>query len=481
MLQFSVSEVAAATAATVLVEGERCVTNVVIDSRAVAQGSLFVCFSGEKVDGNVYAPSAIEHGAAAIALTAEPDASVIQLARDHGCALLRAQDDDPTEFMLRLASAWRARNPQWVLVGVTGSVGKTTCKDMLAAGLAVGGSVHATAGNHNNLVGMSLTILSAKASDEFVVCEMGMDHAGELTRLSAVARPDVALITNVGTSHIGNLGSREAIARAKAEICSGMRPTDDAEANVPSCLVMTSDNDFGPLIEQEYAAPAGIKVMRVGATDECAVRTTSITLDDQSFPTVALSFSDGCELFATLDVPGVHVVSDFLLAMAIIWLLGVDRAHAAEAIAHMPRTGMRLEVKQAPGRPRVIDDSYNASPNSMAGALDVLTSMRCEGRRVAVLGEIGELGDDAARLHGYVGAYAAAKHPDMLVIVGSENADHMAEAALTMGFSPDRLERFADGASALSALKGVFGEDDLVLVKASRFVQLDHFAKGVLA
>ncbi len=480
MLQLSMPEVVAATAADVLVGGGGRVTDVVIDSRQVQQGSLFVCFSGERVDGNAYAPSAIERGAAAIALTAKPDDSLVQMAQDRGCTLLRAADDDPTEFVLRLASAWRKRNPQWVLVGVTGSVGKTTTKDMLAAGLSAGGKVHATSGNHNNLIGMSMTLLSADASDEFVVCEMGMDHAGELTRLAAVARPDLAVITNVGTSHIGNLGSREAIARAKAEICSGMRASDDARASVPSRLIMTSDNDFGTLIESEYAAPAGIKVMRVGMTEECAVRARSVTLDDEGMPTVSIVFADGCELFVTLDVPGTHVVPDFLLAMAVVWRLGVDRANAAEAISHMPRTGMRLEVKRAAGCPRVIDDSYNASPNSMAGALDVLCSMQCKGRRIAVLGEIGELGEDAARLHGYVGAYAAAKPLDLLAIVGGENADRMAEAALTMGFSQDKLERFADGAAALSALRGVFGEDDLMLVKASRFVGLDEFAKGVL-
>ena len=337
MLQLSMPEVVAATAADVLVGGGGRVTDVVIDSRQVQQGSLFVCFSGERVDGNAYAPSAIERGAAAIALTAKPDDSLVQMAQDRGCTLLRAADDDPTEFVLRLASAWRKRNPQWVLVGVTGSVGKTTTKDMLAAGLSAGGKVHATSGNHNNLIGMSMTLLSADASDEFVVCEMGMDHAGELTRLAAVARPDLAVITNVGTSHIGNLGSREAIARAKAEICSGMRDSDDARASVPSRLIMTSDNDFGTLIESEYAAPAGIKVMRVGMTEECAVRARSVTLDDEGMPTVSIAFADGCELFVTLDVPGTHVVPDFLLAMAVVWRLGVDRANAAEAISHMPR------------------------------------------------------------------------------------------------------------------------------------------------
>lgn len=481
MLQLSSAEVAQATGAQVLVGGRGRVLDVVIDSREVQEGSLFVCIPGERADGNAYAPAALERGAACVVVTSRPDTSLEGRARQAGCALLRASGDDPTEFLLRLAAAWRARNPQWVVVGVTGSVGKTTTKDMLAAALATGGPTHATAGNHNNFIGVSLTLLAADASDGYVVCEMGMDHAGELATLSCVVRPDVALITNVGTSHIGNLGSREAIARAKAEIITGMRATDAPGAKVASCLAITSDNDFAPLIEGEYARPAGIEVLRVGSSEGCLVRSRSVAVDDEGLPTAVLSFDDGCTLSVTLDVPGRHVVSDLLLAMAIVWRLGLDRAKAAEAIARMPRTGMRLEVRQAPGRPRVIDDSYNASPNSMAGALDVLCSMACEGRRVAVLGEIGELGDEAARLHGYVGAYAAAKPLDLLVLVGTDDARHMAEAALTMGLSEDRLETFPTGEAALAAVGPSLDERDLVLVKASRFVGLDTFAKGVFA
>ena len=481
MLQLSMPEVVAATAADVLVGGGGRVTDVVIDSRQVQQGSLFVCFSGERVDGNAYAPSAIERGAAAIALTAKPDDSLVQMAQDRGCTLLRAADDDPTEFVLRLASAWRKRNPQWVLVGVTGSVGKTTTKDMLAAGLATRFATHATKGNFNNLIGLPLTLLAASPEDEVIVAEMGMNHKGELSRLTAVARPTVALITNVGTSHIGFLGSRENIARAKAEILEGMTATEEADGPVRPCLVLTDDNDFGGFIEQEFCAPAGVEVLRVGPAATSDVRAEGITLDGEGKPTFTLAFSDGWEREVTLDAPGRHVVSDFLIAMAIADRLGADRGVAADAIAHMPQTHMRLEVLSAPGKPRVIDDSYNASPSSMAAALDVLCSMDCTGRRVAVLGEVGELGDEAARLHGYIGAYAAAKPLDLLVFVGAEHSGEMAEAARTMGFSEDRLEVLESAERALEVIGPVLREGDLVLAKGSRSVGLDVFAKGVLA
>jgi len=183
----------------------------------------------------------------------------------------------------------------------------------------------------------------------------------------------------------------------------------------------------------------------------------------------------------TLEAPGRHVVADFLLAIAIADLLGCDRAEAAEAVAHMPAAHMRLEVRSVPGKPRVIDDSYNASPSSMAAALDVLSRMGCEGRRVAVLGEVGELGDEAPRLHGYIGAYAAACPLDLLVFVGSAGATAMAEAARTMGFSDDRIEVLPSTEAALNIVGPILREEDLVLAKGSRSVGLDVFAKGVLA
>ena len=493
MLQIPLAEMVRATGATLLGgDPAAVVTHVTTDSRTVEPGSAFVCFAGERVNGNRFAGAAIEAGAAAVVMTEEPAPELLAQAEQAGCALLRAAPapedpdrafelDDATEFLLRLAAAWRAHNRHWIVVGVTGSVGKTTTKDMLACALATRFRTHATAGNFNNLIGLPLTLLAADADDEVVVAEMGMNHAGELARLTEVARPTVALITNVGTSHIGFLGSRENIARAKAEIVGGMEPTDSAGANVASCLVLCDDNDFGAFIEERFCKPAGVEVVRVGTSDASAVRALDLALDDESRPRFTLAFADGWSEQVSLDAPGRHVVSDFLIAEAICDRLGVDRAAAAEAIAHMPATHMRLEVLTRPGRPRVIDDSYNASPNSMAAALDVLCTMTCTGRRVAVLGEVGELGDEACRLHGYMGAYAAAKPIDLLVFVGGENARTMADAARTMGFSEDRLEVLPTAEAALATIGAVLAEGDLVLAKGSRAVGLDVFAKGVLA
>ncbi len=494
MVSVTVAQMVDATGATLLCgDLDACVQGVTTDSRAVEPSAIFVCFAGERVDGNRFAPQAIEAGAGAVVLSAPPSEGLVELAQTHGCALLQAapavrvpasedvSDPDATEFVLRLADLWRKRNPQWIVVGVTGSVGKTTTKDMLASGLSTTFATHATKGNFNNLIGLPLTLLDASPTDEVVVAEMGMNHAGELTLLTEVARPTVACITNVGTSHIGNLGSREAIARAKAEIVAGMTASTQGVSNVEPALVMCDDNDYADFIEQGFCVPAGVEVLRVGSAPTSFARAEGLTLDGEGLPTFQLAFDDGWRQELTLGVPGRHVVSDFLLAMALVDRLGVNRATAAEAIAHMPQAHMRLEVRSAPGHPRVIDDSYNASPSSMAAALDVLCAMDCTGRRVAVLGEVGELGDEAPRLHGYIGAYAAAKPLDLLVFVGGEHAAQMAEAARTMGFSEDRLELLPTAARALEVMGPVLAEGDLVLAKGSRFVGLDVFAKGVLA
>lgn len=485
MLTLCVDNIVAATRAELLVgRGDKHVSAVVRDSREVTQGTLFVCFAGERVDGNNFAPKAISAGAAAVVLTQSPGAEVLSLAAQSDCAVLRAENDDPTEFLLRLAAQWRKQNPQWAVVGVTGSVGKTTTKDMIACGLKTSFRVHATSGNYNNLIGVPLTVLSASAADEVIVCEMGMNHKGELARLTDVVRPSFAILTNVGTSHIGLLGSREAIARAKAEIVEGIRPTSEVQDScigpISSCLILGDDNDFSELIEQQYCRPKKVEVLRVGHEPQSFISCGEARLDEKGFPHFELHLPDGSSREVSLHVPGAAMVPDFLFAITACVRLGVDFEAASAAIEKMPATHMRLELREVTGRPRVIDDSYNASPASMASALEVLSLLPCEGRRIAVLGEMGELGTESQRLHGYVGAYVAAISPDCVIWIGNQAARWMQEAALTMGYSEDRMELFSDVDSALKIMGPTLTKNDLVLVKASRAAGLDKFVEGVL-
>ncbi|MBM6676847.1 UDP-N-acetylmuramoyl-tripeptide--D-alanyl-D-alanine ligase [Olsenella uli] len=478
MIRLSVSDIAAATGATVLSPGSREVCGeAVIDSREASEGRVFVAFAGERVDGNAYLVPAARLGAAAVVASRDvPPADLDELA-SLGCAVLRAAGDDCEEFLLRLARRVRDAHPEWLVVGVTGSVGKTTTKEMLAAALGAQRRTHATRGNLNNLIGLPLTVLSAPDDAEVLVCELGMNHAGEIARLSAACRPTLACVTNVGTSHIGLLGSRENIARAKAEIVSGMVGRSD----VPATLALGSSGDFTPLIADGFARPAGVDVMLVGRGAADAVRRTALELDEEGRARVTLACSDGWSGSLRLPMPGRAPVDDLLLALALVWRAGLDRDAALAAIAAMPSTRMRLDVRVAPSGARVIDDSYNAAPASMAASLGVLASMACTGRRIAVLGEMGELGDEAARLHGYVGAYAAATGVDLLVIVGGALADEMAEAARTMGLSEDAICRLATVEEAVSVIGPVLADGDLVLAKASRAAGLDRFVRGVLA
>ena len=478
MIRMSIAELARATGATVLVEGARDVEGeVVIDSREAGPGRLFVAFAGERVDGNAYLAPAARAGAAAVVATAEVPAETLEAARAAGCAVLRAAADDGEEFMLRLAGAWRALHPDWLVLAVTGSVGKTTTKEMLAAGAGATRRCHATRGNFNNLIGLPLTVLSAPEDAEVLVCELGMNHLHEIERMSRACRPALAAITNVGTSHIGILGSRENIARAKAEVVSGL----EAHDGLGPALALASSGDFTPFIAERFCAPAGVEVLPVGTGEKDLVRAEGVTLDACGRARLTVSCADGWSREVHLSLPGAKIVDDLLLALALLWRAGLDRDAAVEAIERMEATSMRLDVREAASGARVIDDSYNAAPASMASSLDVLCSMDCAGRRIAVLGEMGELGDEAARLHGYVGAYAAAKGVDLLVLIGGGLAGEMAEAARTMGLSEDAIESFPTVDDALRVIGPVLSAGDLVLVKASRAAGLDTFAKGVLA
>lgn len=489
MIECTASDICAATGATLVWgTGEEVARGVAIDSRRVGDHGLFVAFPGERVDGNDYVTPAVEAGAGVVAVTRRLDEASLVTAREHGAAIVRCEEDDATEFLLRLAGWWRLAQ-DWCVVGVTGSVGKTTTKDMLAAALATRYRVHATAGNFNNLIGVPLTLLEAPVDAEVLVVEMGMNHAGEITRLAECARPRVAVITNVGTSHIGLLGSREGIARAKGEIAASLaNPPVSTVAPAPA-LVMCADNDYTSFIAETFAEPAGVPVVLVGAGEGSALSASNVALDDEAHPSFDVSatrplgaVAAGCEFHESLSLTGAQVVPDFLLAFALSVSMGVGPQDAAKALASLAPTHMRQEVVRAACGCRVIDDSYNASPDSTAAALNALCSMRVApgGRRIAILGEIGELGDEQDRLHELVGAYAAAKPLDMLVIVGTDRADHMERAARLMGFSEDRLVRVSDVDELTRIVSPVLAPDDLVLVKASRAAYLDRFVKAVM-
>lgn len=453
---------------------QRICRGCVIDSRRVEVDSLFVAFPGERVDGNDFALAALEAGAGAVAMTREPADDVIAAAVERDAAVLVV--DDATEFLLRLAAWYRTRLSAAV-IGITGSIGKTTTKDVLCALLATRFRVHVTRGNLNNLIGMPLTILEAPADTEMLVLEMGMNHLHEIERLSACARPDVSVITKVGTSHVGILGSRENIARAKAEILTGMTAT--AKTVRPSRLVIAAEDDFASFICDNFAAPAGVDVLFAGLADADTVRAENVEVGEDGCPVFTLVLDADERVDVKLSIMGAQAVPNAVYAAAIAHLFGISGAAIASAFGRLQVTGRRQEIRRAACGARVVDDTYNAAPESMAAGLDLLCTLPCEESRVAVLGEMGELGEEAERLHALVGSYAAAKKLDFIAFVGGENAQAMAEAAVLMGADEDRTVVVADWREALDTLGPVLQSGDLALVKGSRFVELDRFVEGV--
>ncbi len=453
-------------------EADRVCRGCVIDSRQVEEGTIFVAFPGEKVDGNDFASRAIESGAGAVVMTREPDAELLSL------AMRRAAPSCIPMTPRSFCCAWLTLivwSLAALVIGITGSIGKTTTKDVLAAVLAKRYRVWATKGNYNNLIGMPLTVLAAPADTEVLVLEMGMNHFHEIERMSQSANPNLAIVTKIGTSHIGILGSRENIARAKSEIVGGMCAAGD----LLPLLVLGGEDDFTPFIRDTFAAPAGVDVMLAGVSDDDEVRACDIRIDDEGRPVFTLDFGLGETIDTLLAIPGAQSVPNAVNAAAVAYRLGVTPEQIDAAFRGLTITGHRQEIKRAKSGARVIDDSYNASAESMAAGLDLLCSLSCTGSRMAVLGEMGEMGDEAPRMHELAGAYAAGKKLDMLACVGGELAQRMADAARMMGMDEDRIQVFSDYQQVLDRMGGALEQHDVVLVKGSRFVELDRFVEGV--
>ena len=341
--------------------------------------------------------------------------------------------------------------------------------------------MHATQGNYNNLIGLPLTILAAPRDVQVMVLEMGMNHPGEITRLAVCAQPTYGIITKVGTSHIGLLGSRENIARAKAEIVSGMPASSENFEGHHSALVLHGEDDFTPFIIERFAKPAGVDVILAGTSSDDDVSASRIELDEDGCASFDIMFEDGLNFRTHLSIPGAQAVPNALFAATVAHRMGIPGAEIDEVFGELAITGRRTQVRKAACGARIIDDSYNASPESTAAGLNLLMSLPCRGSRIAILGEIGELGDEGARLHELTGAYAAAKHPDMLVCVGGENARALADAAALMGMDEGDIQVVPSTDKLIARYARVLGPNDLVLVKGSRAVGLDRFVEEVCA
>ena len=371
------------------------------------------------------------------------------------------QVKDTLGALQQIAAEYRRSLPMQV-VAITGSNGKTSTKDLTAAVLAERYPVTKTEGNFNNHIGLPLTMLRARSVDHVGVFEIGMNHPGEIAPLAALAAPDVAIITNIGIAHIEFMGSREAIAQEKGMLAEALPPS--------GTVILSAEDEFSRGIAARTKADAvfcGI--------DEGDIRASDLR---QDFAGIKFRLSaEDRSVEVSLPVPGVHTVRNALLAAAAGRAFGLSLEECAAGLSKLRLTKGRLEQKLARGV-QIIDDTYNANPDSMAAALETLAQMPGAGRRIAVLGRMGELGSESERGHQRVGEIAADLGLDCLITVGDEAA-LTADAAWRGGLS--QVIKVASTEEAVKSLRALTRAGDVVLVKGSRSARMERVVEGMQA
>lgn len=422
-----------------------------IDTRTLPAGSLFFAVVGERFNGHDFVAQALEKGAWG-AVVSEAEAS--RFADAPGVVIAVP---DTLAALQDLASAHRARFDIPV-VAVTGTNGKTTTKEMLAAILGRTRPVLKNPGNLNNHIGVPLTLLGLRSAHRAAVIEMGMSGAGEIRRLCEIARPTVGMITNVGPAHMKKLATVEEVARAKGELLEMLPPDGIAVLNGDDPAIMG--------MRSWVRGRSLIYSMR--GVGDVVTRGVRVNGGGHRFQIVR---SDGSEEIA-LRMPGRHNVQNALAAAAAATVLGVRLADIRAALEGFQPVAMRGEVVRLSGR-QVINDSYNANPRSMTAALEMLAEMGGGGRKVAVLGDMLELGEYAREAHLEVGAAAARLKIDFLVTVG-DLARHIAEGAVVTGMPEERVRAVLGVEDVVAILKTVSGPGDTILVKGSRGMQMER-------
>ena len=415
------------------------------DSRKVRSGDLFVALKGAKADGHDFAETAINHGAVA-ALVSRPISE----------KLPSIEVEDTLCAYGEIAAGYRKLTGVKV-VGITGSVGKTTTKEMTASVLEAAYHTAKTEGNHNNNLGLPMTIMDMPENTEVAVLEMGMNHSGEMEYLSSIARTDLAIITNIGTMHIEHLGTREGILQAKLEIMRGM-PEDGAG-------VFNGDE---PLLWNIRAIGKHKKYYYGIENHACDVTATDIVELDDGVRFVVHGFGQQFELF--VPMLGRHAVYNALAATTVGLLLGVKPEQIQARFSSFHNTGMRQKIYVKNGV-TIIEDCYNAGPESTEAALDVLAGIKTDGRRIAVLGDMLELGNRSAAEHYRIGRLAVGK-ADLLLTYG-EHSVRTLTGAITGGMNPKNTDHFDTHEDMAHMLKMRVSEGDVVLFKGSRGMRME--------
>ncbi|MFP5309318.1 MAG: UDP-N-acetylmuramoyl-tripeptide--D-alanyl-D-alanine ligase [Actinomycetes bacterium] len=426
------------------------------DSRRAGPGALFVALRGEHADGHAFAADAAAGGASAVLVEREVDAG--------GAAVVEVPD---TWDAIGVLAAHVRDTVDPLVVGITGSVGKTTTKDLTAAALSAGRRTVAAPGSFNNELGVPLTLLATRPDTEALVVEIGARGRGHIASLTPWVRPDVAIVTAVAGVHLELFGTVEDVAVAKAELVEAL----DADG---TAVLNGADHRVRAMAERTDA-----RVLLYGpeGTGDLDVVVTDVELDRLARPrgTVRTPWGD---VEVALPIAGAHNLHNAAAALAVAGATGVDLAAAADALADVAVSRWRGEVVDA-GGVVVLNDAYNANPTAVAAALDTLVAIERSGRAVAVLGVMAEIGADHDLEHARTGRRAVAAGVDLLVVVG-ERAAAMASGAREDAPDPDRVVEVPDAEAALALLRDELVAGDVVLVKASRVGGLETVAAGLV-
>lgn len=429
---------------------------VVIDSRKIEEGGIFIATRGERVDGHDFIPDVAARGALGVVCERKPENCPVP------CILV----EDSFQALKDLAEFYRKQLSVQV-VGITGSVGKTSTKEFIASVLSQKYNVLKTLGNFNNEVGLPLTVLSIRQEHQIAVLEMGISDFGEMHRLSKIARPDICLITNIGQCHLENLGTREGILKAKSEIFDFMNPE--------GWVFVNGDDDLLSRLEKRgahepirFGMDPGNDIFASGVKSKGLLGTEAVVHGNlQVFP-------------VDIPLPGAHMVRNALAAAGVGMLLGVDLPNIREGIAKVQTVGGRSNVL-ALGDYTLIDDCYNANPGSMKAALDLLAM--ASGRKAAILGDMFELGEKERELHGEVGAYAVEKDVDVLICTGSLSEEMYRQAVKTAEKRPDggktEIRYFETRDAMLDGLFAILQKGDTILVKASHGMKFEKVVEKI--
>ena len=431
------------------------ITKVSTDTRAIEPGSFFVAMKGETFDAHQFLGQAKDKGAVGCLVEQDVDASI----QTDAFAVIRVEN---TRIGLaQIAGAYR-RMFEGRVCAITGSVGKTSTKDMIAAVLSKSFSVQKTQGNFNNEIGMPLTVLGLQEYHTALVTEMGMRGFGEIDFLANIAKPDVGVITNIGVSHIERLGSQENICKAKMEMIPHIKQG--------GTLVVNGDDPW----LNEIQPPEHVTIMRFGIENEDAdVRAKNIEISEDGQSTTFELYVKNMPLeiyMAKVPVPGVHHVYNALCAVCVGLQFQMSISDMIDGIGDFSPSGMRQQITISPSGVRVINDAYNASPDSMKASIHMLSNMPCSGKKIAVLGDMFELGENSSAYHMQVGTYLKNTDISHVVTVGD------LARYIGMAVEEKQVIHFDTKEDASAYISSLAKEGDCVLIKASRGMKLEEIA-----